>query len=139
MQLWALNVPITIMVDDWVPLREWGRDYTTWFAKISDDGAIWPAIMEKAFAKFHGNWSRIISGDSIAGISALNGSPSKKLRHNESSINEVWDMIEKYDRAPHRGMIVGGTPGSSDRETNGYGLVNNHAYPVLKAVTLRNG
>ena len=75
-QLWALNVPITIMVDDWVPLREQGRDYTTWFARIGDDGALWPAIMEKAFAKFHGNWSRIISGNPAIGISALNGSPS---------------------------------------------------------------
>ena len=48
-------------------------------------------------------------------------------------------MIEKYDRSPHRGMIIGGTQANEDNLTNSYGLVYNHAYPVLKAVTLRNG
>ena len=45
------------------------------FAKVGEDGATWPVIMEKAFAKLHGNYSRIAGGIASAGISYLNGSP----------------------------------------------------------------
>jgi hypothetical protein len=32
------------------------------FSKLSNDGAIWPMILEKAFAKMRGNYRHIIGG-----------------------------------------------------------------------------
>ena len=71
--MWALNVPITIMVDDYLPADNDG-DFN-YFAKIGDDGSLWGPIIEKAFAKFHGNYARIEAGDPSDGVSSLNGSP----------------------------------------------------------------
>jgi len=48
-QMWALNVPITVMVDDYLPVNAQGD--ATSFAKISDDRSLWVPIIEKAFAK----------------------------------------------------------------------------------------
>ena len=83
LQLWALNAPITITVDDTLPVTPstLKSGYTTMYAYIGDDNSIWGAVMEKAFAKFHGNYARIVGGDSVDGISTLNGSPYKRLWH----------------------------------------------------------
>ena len=78
LQFWALNVPITITVDDYLPVTSRNR---TLYAVIGEDNSIWGAIMEKAFAKFHGNYARIVGGDSVDGISTLNGSPYERLWH----------------------------------------------------------
>lgn len=61
--LYALGVPITVVIDDYLPLMsdEIGS-YTTMFAKISDDKAMWMPILEKAFAKFNGNYLHTEAG-----------------------------------------------------------------------------
>ena len=63
-QMYALGVPITVMVDDYLPLYS-KQGTSTRYAKISKDGALWGPIMEKAFAKFHGNYARIVAGDPV--------------------------------------------------------------------------
>ena len=63
-QFYALNVPITITVDDYLPVTKLeDGEFSTPYARIGKDGSIWGAIMEKAFAKFHGNYARIVAGD----------------------------------------------------------------------------
>ena len=42
-QFWALNVPITITIDDYLPLNVPGN--STFFAKVSDDGSLWVPII----------------------------------------------------------------------------------------------
>ena len=90
-QLYALNVPITIMVDDFLPVREYGRSYSTWFAKVGEDSSLWGPIIEKAFSKFHGNYARTVAGDPTDGVSTLNGSPSFRLDHSNVSESELWN------------------------------------------------
>ena len=60
--MYALGVPVTVMVDDYLPLAGGNR---TRYSKIGQDGALWGPIMEKAFAKFHGNYARIVAGDPV--------------------------------------------------------------------------
>ena len=67
--LYALGVPHTIIVDDYVPVttiwdaKDKKNVETTVFNRISRDGALWMTILEKAFAKFHGNYKHIEAGD----------------------------------------------------------------------------
>jgi hypothetical protein len=42
---------------------------------------MWGTIIEKAFAKFNGNYARIEGGNVTNGISALNGSPYDTYYH----------------------------------------------------------
>ena len=72
-KFFPLGVPIHVTVDDLMPC--YSSIPLLQFAKVGEDGATWPVIMEKAFAKLHGNYSRIAGGIASAGISYLNGSP----------------------------------------------------------------
>ena len=137
-QFYALGVPITITIDDWLPVDK-NEPSKTWYAQIGDDGALWPSIIEKAFAKFLGSYARQILGDAVDGISTLNGSPSIKINHREDSKEELWNMLQTYDSEHHRGMLIAATPGDTDAETNSSGLRQNHSYTVLGVRRLNSG
>lgn len=47
-----------VMVDDWIPCK-YGRPA---FAKSNTDGELWVILMEKAWAKLQGTYSRTASG-----------------------------------------------------------------------------
>jgi hypothetical protein len=78
-QMYALGVPMTVMVDDYLPLRKWGSGKNTRYAGVGPDNSLWSPIMEKAFAKYHGNYARTVAGDPVMGVSTLNGSPYERL------------------------------------------------------------
>ena len=78
---YTLGVPHTIIVDDYLPLNK--EDDSTLYAKVGADGAIWGPILEKAFAKLHGNYNHITSGDPSLAIRTIYGAPSKKVVHAE--------------------------------------------------------
>jgi calpain-15 len=63
-QMYALGVPVTVMVDDYLPLVGASGSRTR-YSKVGTDGSLWGPIMEKAFAKFHGNYARIVAGDPV--------------------------------------------------------------------------
>ena len=59
--LYALGVPHTVVVDDYLPLQEVKQSdgtnkYQTLFAHFTDDQSMWNVILEKAMAKLHGNY-----------------------------------------------------------------------------------
>ena len=141
LQFYALGAPITITVDDQLPLAGYSDgSIRTLYAKIGPDKSIWGSIMEKAFSKFIGNYARTVGGFSVDAINTLTGSPYETLWHDYvTDSSEVWDLISTHD--PDRGLLVGSTPcaGGSDDTTNDLGLVNCHAYVVLgHAVLTRN-
>jgi hypothetical protein len=54
---YTLGVPHTVIVDDLLPLsNNWDGSHATQLAGIGVDGSLWGPILEKAFAKYHGNW-----------------------------------------------------------------------------------
>jgi len=95
--LYTLGVPHTVVVDDILPLsivtnEDGKREYATVFSHVADDGSLWGAILEKAFAKLHGNYSHLIAGDPREASRALNGSPSIHFSHSHPKVNEdfLW-------------------------------------------------
>lgn len=80
--MYAVGVPITIVVDDYLPLIETSSGYRTVMAHTGADKALWGPLMEKAFAKLHGNYEHLVGGWMSYGVSALNGSPSEDKIHN---------------------------------------------------------
>ena len=75
----GLGVPYTVIVDDRIPTikrQEKGKTvYRSPFAKLAKDGSIWMTILEKAFAKTHGNYLHIEGGDTRMGIDQIYGAP----------------------------------------------------------------
>ena len=90
--LYTLGVPHTVIVDDYLPLEEnYERDgYKTLFAKVGDDGSIWGPIVEKAFAKYHGNYKHISGGDPAFAVRTLFGAPFKNYMHEDIYDREAF-------------------------------------------------
>ena len=60
--MYALGVPHTIIVDDFIPGWAWNDNFYPLFAGVRGDKSLWGAIIEKAFAKFHGNYMHTVGG-----------------------------------------------------------------------------
>ena len=61
--LYTLGVPHTVIVDDFLPLTDYGDGkLVTQAAGKGGDGALWGPILEKAFAKYHGNYLHTVGG-----------------------------------------------------------------------------
>jgi hypothetical protein len=97
--------------------------------------------MEKAFAKFHGNYARTVAGDPVAGVATLNGSPYERFWNKNLSEAEIWKLLSEHDHDTTRSLMIAGTPcsGGSDDTTNINGLVNCHAFTILGIQELSTG
>ena len=79
---YTLGVPHTVIVDDILPLyKAWDGTLTTNFAKVGADGSFWGPILEKAFAKYHGNWLHIEGGVPAMATKTIYGAPAKYIDH----------------------------------------------------------
>ena len=114
-----------------------GDKYDTLYAELSNDGAIWGPIIEKAFSKRFGNYEHIIAGLPTEAIRALTGAPKVTIKHAEKDVESMWQMLQSHDASDD--FITCGTEGSSDSKRNLAGLVKGHAYTVLGTVRLSKG
>ena len=136
--LYALGVPHTIIVDDYVPVttiwdaKDKKNVETTVFNRISRDGALWMTILEKAFAKFHGNYKHIEAGDIRKSANTIHGTPYELVKNSEKTVDEIWEQLKNADE--NGDIIQCGTEGDDDTMTQDNGLVMGHAYTVLSVV-----
>ena len=107
--MYALGIPHTVIVDDYLPLRKSGTKYTTTVAGAGVDGSLWGAILEKAFAKYHGNYSHTDAGDPTVALKTLHGAPATYHMHTkELALDKLWKIIKAADAAGH--MMTALTP-----------------------------
>jgi len=85
---YALGTPLTVIVDDYLPLN---NDGNTYFAGLGDNssrgdrGSLWVPIIEKAFAKYHGNYQHIIGGNPAASARTMHNAPSNIQSHRSAN------------------------------------------------------
>merc|ERR1719189_356121 len=88
-----------------------GYGHMPLFAKFGVDNSTWGSILEKAFAKYHGNYIRLESGSFARGMTVLNGSPDETIYHHYGDYDEekdrVWNLLNTYDSNDHRAMFSG--------------------------------
>ncbi len=93
-------------------------------------------ILEKAFAKFYGNYKHIEAGDIRKSAKTLSGAPYTLIMNSTKTVDELWTVLSDADQNDN--IIQCGTEGTSDRENQDNGLVKGHAYTVLGVVTLND-
>jgi hypothetical protein len=110
LRMYVLGVPTTITLDDRIPIV----DGTSIFGAASPDGALWGMLIEKAFAKIHGNYESIESGDPRTSIDMLTGAPYKSYTHNPAfdTADTIFEAIK--DAVANNNMISSSTPGTSN-------------------------
>lgn len=142
MDLYALGTKQTVIVDDYLPYHEnYNGEMSTYFNLIPKDGAMWMSILEKAFAKFHGNYSHLDGGNQMVSIATLAGMPSSFLGHKEMMPDDLWKKMTDADK---RGDVIqtgtnNGPGGEGDSDANSDGLSYGHAYTVLGVKQLDDG
>ena len=110
----------------------------TIFGGLGKDGSVWGALVEKAFAKYYGNYERLLSGMMADAVSVLNGGPSESYDHYGSRSVTKDEMWDKIIAAKADGDIVTAASrncGGNGSTTN-QGIVCSHAYSVLKTHVL---
>ena len=135
--LYALGVPHTIVVDDYLPVKYRNGEYSTLFNKVGRDGSLWSVIIEKAFAKYHGNYEHISGGNPLKSVQTLSGAPGEYLWHADLTVDALWEKLQFHDG--RHDVMQAGTTGSNDSYTNSDGLYYGHAFTTLGVVTLSNG
>ncbi len=129
MNLHVLGFPMTVMVDDTIPVIEGdeGEDHTL-FATVEEGSALWAPILEKAFAKRYGNYEHITAGLPSEAVRTLTGAPYKDYLHKDLSIEKLWQLISTHDKFDD--FITVGTENSSKGDES-VGSDKGYSYTVI--------
>jgi hypothetical protein len=83
----------TVIIDDHIPCKR-NQPYFS----HAHGQEIWVILLEKAWAKVHGNYDRIIGGTSSNTLRDLTGAPAYSLKTSEEGL---WETILAADQANH--------------------------------------
>lgn len=128
-KLFNLSKWITLYLDDYFPCQPFGDPL---FAQATS-GEIWPLLLEKAFAKRYGQYSKLVSGSSKSAFIDLTSCPTFTYNLNDSETKEMlaeknfYRRLYKYKKA---GYIMVATSNSTKPEID-IGLDLDHAYAIL--------
>jgi hypothetical protein len=118
--------------------RKWKKNHQTGsdalhFAKCADPNETWLPLLEKAYAKAHGDYEAIAGGYSGEAIEDLTGGVSTKMKTSRIlSKNRLWEeLLEVNERFLFAVSSPGGY-GGDDHSRKGLAL--NHAYSLIRAV-----
>ncbi|KPA75259.1 putative calpain-like cysteine peptidase putativecysteine peptidase Clan CA family C2 [Leptomonas pyrrhocoris] len=131
----------SVLVDSYLPVSAGKLKY----AKSAVDPAeMWPAILEKAYAKLHGSYAKICSGDPLHALQDMTGFSTTRFDDalvDESSKTkaELFDDLARGIAAGY--TVICNTPGKGPNDKNRelteelakVGLVTGHAYTILDA------
>lgn len=125
--------PWTITVDDYLLFSGYSNP-TLVFGAASND-VLWPAILEKAWAKMKGNYHLISGGFVANGLKSLTGAPVFYFMTGSTlTDDEVYELISEGEELDY--PMGAGTEGSTDTTFNDCGIAMGHAYAVLNAFTM---
>ncbi|KAJ6520702.1 hypothetical protein DFH09DRAFT_1426882 [Mycena vulgaris] len=109
-----------------------------YFARSGTEGETWVPLIEKAYAKLHGDYASLCEGYDCEGVEDLTGGISSYIQTKDIlSIDKFWTeelLNANKDRifgCSFRGLD-GSRSGNPDVKISG--LFGNHAYSVLRAV-----
>jgi glycosidase len=132
---------IKVNIDDRLPYKE--RRYvnggTTGYyyeaslvnTKKSPNGAYWGTLMEKAAAKYYGNYERMEGGNMQEALYMLTGMPTRSFSTSDETTDELYTLVKQMDDAK---WVM-----TTSNHRRNYGLPGGHAYTLLGAVTLNDG
>jgi hypothetical protein len=132
---------VKVTVDDYIPCHNKGGPM---FCRATGD-ELWVLLLEKAYAKLHGNYVQLRAGFVSHGMADLTGCPTRdykfpKEKQDYSAIKAFADDLwEKVTYADSRGWIMCAGTAGVDKFTEGggpdqeTGIVPGHAYSVIAA------
>ncbi len=139
------NAPAQIEVTELLPLNSPASTFI--YARSSEPGEIWPAVYEKAFAKWRNgnpvgpagdkpNYSTIAGGDPVAAAASLTGLTPYYYSNPSLAENDIWIKVNNENCVAFKTFnpMVAWTYGSSPSPDVNYSsahIAANHAYSIL--------
>ncbi|KAL1607945.1 hypothetical protein SLS60_002884 [Paraconiothyrium brasiliense] len=104
-----------------------------YFASCVDQNETWLPLLEKAYAKAHGDYNAIIGGISGEAVEDLTGGVTTKIKTNRILSKErLWKELKQVNK---EFLFSASSPGSYGDDSDArQGLALSHAYSVIKAV-----
>jgi hypothetical protein len=110
-------------------------------AKSRNNNELWPSLVEKAFAKYYGGYQNLDGGFVHLGLVDLTGGVGEHVKIGNNSIinvgggTAVVDLWNKLIHLHNHGDLIGaGSHAGNDNDFSPQGIVQGHAYAVLKLV-----
>ncbi|KAL0246636.1 hypothetical protein GEMRC1_007847 [Eukaryota sp. GEM-RC1] len=126
-----------VTIDDFLPVR--GNNLPL-FCHSSEAKEFFPALIEKAYAKIHGNYETIEGGHVSVGLSDLTGGIADEVRFkkakSEIASGALWRKMRNYVESGY--LLGAGSPSGKDTDISSFGIVQGHAYSILQCVEVEN-
>lgn len=115
-----------------------------YFAKSGENGETWVPLIEKAYAKLHGNFSHIVDGLESDAMEDLTGGVSTVLQSKDIlDPDRFWEEeLSQANKDRVFGCSFNSLSGvrsgaASESQLTVQGLMGDHAYSVLKAIEVK--
>ena len=133
MQFYINGEKKVVVVDDYFPYNEAKGKWA--FSRPSESNEIWVLILEKAWAKVFGSYSRIEAGDCGEVMNPLTGCPTQNITLAEyKNKSNLWHLLSWADRLQFP-MCCAASSSKEDfvgqQEIEEKGIVDNHAYTLI--------
>ncbi|RSL41260.1 hypothetical protein CEP54_015878 [Fusarium duplospermum] len=106
------------------------------FAQCRDQNETWVPLMEKAYAKAHGDYASLSDGRMSEGLEDLSGNVSTGLRMSSILKDWLWDKMSRANDEFFLGASADYLGGSHVRPD---GILEAHSYVVMDARKLQSG
>lgn len=117
-----------VLLDDYLPTKY----NKPCFAHSDREGELWPCLLEKAWAKLHGSYARVESGQPSVAAAHLLGVPSKCYYHkaplNNSEPVDIERLWGKFQEAVSRDFMMITMALGKEAQRDMQGIIQNHAY-----------
>ncbi|TPP45461.1 Calpain cysteine protease family protein [Leishmania donovani] len=134
----------SVLVDSYLPVSGGKLKYAK---SATDPAEIWPAILEKAYAKLHGSYARICSGDPLHALQDMTGFSTMRfdeLLTDDKASDQLFSDLVHGIAAGY--TVICSTPGRGPHDKDQelceayaqVGLVTGCAYTILEAKHIEN-
>lgn len=132
--------PVKVEVTELLPLMPPSNTFV--FARSAEAGEIWPAVYEKAYAKWRTKDTtdqpdirKIAGGDPVAAAAQLTGLTPSYFSNEDLATHDIWQKVRQFSISmktfhPMVAWTYGSAP-SPDVNYNNAHLAANHAYSIL--------
>ena len=93
-KFYVMGEPKYIVVDDRLPATVWDE---TFFSNVSDNGAWWTPILEKAYAKLTKTYADLNAVYELEPLRALTGMPVEIFESSYLTETEIMNIITEAD------------------------------------------
>lgn len=128
--------PVSVIIDDQFPVANATK---LAFAGINENSNnLWPAILEKAWAKCNKTYEDIIPGNSADAFEFLTPAPIDTYYHTPETTATLFNIIQEAQKKNYIVMAdITETRNTNLELLSKMGLITNHAYSIISTAVLK--